>query len=408
VTELSNQAASVLDPFQAMLALGEKMARRRFQAPKIEQRKNGTFFIRPWVDIVKPDGTKGREKRVIDLDGATTKRDAQRIAKEKMDKVNQPDVILLSQMTVGILLDTYFEKHVDTQLGVAARKKYASLVKNHIRPFFGDMKLSEIRPLVLQDYFDAKKEAKLSWNTRTDIRNVMSGMFERAIFWGYWKLRNPIDGVKIGKKELVYKRREWSVEDTQRLIASLPEDVRILTCTALLTTLRISELLGLREKHFDAKKKTLNIQERYYRGDIAGTKTSNSERIIPVSDWLAQQLEKLCMGDPERHIFRIATKPDWGTKQSFCRDDRSIHRYFLRPAAEELGLYTKGFGFHDLRREAITRYEDQVGLAQASKVAGHSKPVMTLHYTKLETERLRKGVQNMENRLLGAPVPGVH
>jgi integrase len=396
-----------LDAFQATLALGQRMARRRFQAPTVQQRKNGTFFIRPWVDVIKPDGTKGREKRVIDLDGATSKREAQRIAKEKMEQVNQPDVVLLSQMTVGQLLDTYLAKHVDTHLGVAAHAKYRSLIKNQIRPFFADSRLCEIRPLVLQEYFDDKRDAGLSWNTRTDIRNVLSGIFERATFWGYWKYKNPVEGIKVGRKQLVYMRHEWSVEDTQRLLAALPEDVRILCATGLLTTLRISEILGLREKHSDPHKRTLTIEERYYRGDISRTKTINSERIIPVSAWLAQELSKLLLGDPERHIFRIATRPDWGTRTSFCRDDRSIHRYFLKPAAIELGLYTKGFGFHDLRREAITRYEDQVGLVQASKVAGHSRPVMTLHYTKLETERLRTGVQNMEDRLLGIPVPGV-
>ena len=53
-------------------------------------------------------------------------------------------------------------------------------------------------------------------------------------------------------------------------------------------------------------------------------------------------------------MFEIETHPNWGRDKSVSRDDRDINQHFLRPAAQDLGIYWKGFGFHALRREAIT------------------------------------------------------
>jgi hypothetical protein len=63
-----------------MLARGAKMARRRYRASKIEQREHGTFYRRPWLDIIQKDGTPGWAKRVIDLENCQTRREAQKLA----------------------------------------------------------------------------------------------------------------------------------------------------------------------------------------------------------------------------------------------------------------------------------------------------------------------------------------
>jgi integrase len=232
----------------------------------------------------------------------------------------------------------------------------------------------------------------------------MSGVFERAEFWGLWKLKSPVKGLTLGRKQTVYKHEEWSIENTRQFLYELPYDVQTLCMTGLLTGLRISELLGLREKHLNEKRKAISVEERYYRGNIAQTKTENSERLIYLDESLWNRLKNLCLGDPERHIFHITTRPGWGKKEATCRNDGSIRRYFLRPAAEKLGLYRKGFGFHDLRREAATEYCNAIGESQTSKVMGHGSTLMTRRYEKQKAESFRKAMADFSDKLIGEAV----
>ena len=132
-------------------------------------------------------------------------------------------------------------------------------------------------------------------------------------------------------------------------MAALPWDVRLLCCVCLFGTLRISEALGLQEKHLDFVRGLIYIRQRFYRGDLDEVKSETSRRDVPAG-YLADDLKRIVRGDPERFVFQIQTAPQWGRKQALCRDDRDINQHFLRPAAKPLGLYWLGFGFHALRR----------------------------------------------------------
>ena len=85
-----------------------------------------------------------------------------------------------------------------------------------------------------------------------------------------------------------------------------------------------------------------------------------------------------------------------------CRDDRDILQHFLRPAAEKLGLYYPGFGFHSFRREAVTALANEIGVPQTMKAAGHSKADMTLLYTLDDFEKQSAGIRHFQQQVLGS------
>ena len=97
----------------------------------------------------------------------------------------------------------------------------------------------------------------------------------------------------------------------------------------------------------------LILVRRFYRGDLDTVKSVRSRRDVPMG-YLAPDLQSLCQGDPERFVFEIAARPEWGRKQGTCRDDRDILKHLLRPAAQAISEYRPGFGWHSLRREAVT------------------------------------------------------
>jgi hypothetical protein len=139
-------------------------------------------------------------------------------------------------------------------------------------------------------------------------------------------------------------------------------------------------VLGLQEKHLDFERGLILIRQRYYRGDLDETKNDGSRRDVCMG-YLSDDLKSLCKGDPERFVFQIETRPEWGRKAAVCRDDRDLNQHFLRPAAVSLGFYWKGFGWHALRREAVTAAGSVLGIGQAMKMAGHSTADMSILYT---------------------------
>jgi integrase len=296
---------------------------------------------------------------------------------------------------VGRFLDEYQSLHVD-RLASSTREKYRNHLKNHIRPAFEKLMLCDMQPLLVQRWLDAKGEDApdkpgLSWATRTDLRNILSSVFTKAIEWGRWKDGNPIERVHAGRKRAVREQRKLTDEQTRRLLAALPEDVRLACCVGLFCTLRVSEILGLQEKHLDFERGLILVRQRFYRGDIDEPKNP-----------LSADLRATCKGEPERFVFQIHTEPEWGRKSSLCRDDRDINQHFIRKAAKALGFYWQGFGWHALRREAVTAMNSALGVSQAMRMAGHSTADMSLAYTLSDRTAQDEAVRARQETILGA------
>ena len=96
---------------------------------------------------------------------------------------------------------------------------------------------------------------------------------------------------------------------------------------------------------------------------------------VALVDAVAQIEQRLDRGE---RTFIITANPEF---VMLCRDDRDILQHFLRPAAVALEFHWPGFGFHSLRREAVTAIGSAAGLGQAMNMAGHSTMDMSLLYT---------------------------
>lgn len=384
----------------------ENMPRPRSQATKLQRNKNGNWFIRPYTDGIK-NGVVVRTKKTILVGAATMlKRDAIVRANALMATINRADYILESHVPFTDLLDKYIRGHVEKQ-AASTQGKYGAHIKNHVRPAFGHLKLHEISTKLIQEWLDDKAKAGLSWATRTDLRNLMSGIFNRAIAWGDYRDRNPVEAVSAGRKRIVREKRKLTDEQTRRFLAALPYDVRLMCCTCLFCGLRISEVLGVQEKHLDFDRSLVMIRQRYYRGDIDTPKSDKSRRDVSLG-YLAADIKRTCTGDPERFVFEVHTAPQFGRKEGICRDDRDINQHFLRPAAKTLGIYRQGFGFHVLRREAVTEIGSVLGIGQAMDLVGHSRTDMTLLYTLKDKDAQDRAIRNFQERILGKPEGSVN
>jgi integrase len=157
------------------------MPRQRFQNPKIQQTKSGSYFIRPWVDVIASDGQLKREKKTIVLGDATLGLRAAKAGKAKiMEGLNRADYVIHAQILFADFVEGDYTRRHLRSLGAGSRAKYESHLRKHIVPAFGKLKLCEMTPLRLDDWMQSKIKAGMAHATRLDLRNIVSSIFTKA------------------------------------------------------------------------------------------------------------------------------------------------------------------------------------------------------------------------------------
>jgi integrase len=205
--------------------------------------------------------------------------------------------------------------------------------------------------------------------------------------------------VNLGHKVERREKRIPNATDLQRFLAALPDTcvlpvdaARLVVLTAVVSGLRVSEVLGLELDDVDARTGTLQVNRRWHRGEFGPTKSAAARRVRQIGP-LAEQLVQL--GRDKHYIF----EREPGTPP----DDRDLQQHVFRPAAEAVGIYFEGFGMHTFRRLNITwRQEAGATPFEAMKAAGHAKPETTWLYTITDSERERAHVETILARLVPA------
>lgn len=364
---------------------------------------NPRWFIRPVVWARDATGSVFQARRRVYLGDVATMSEKQALKERAriLGVVNDPSAIVKrSVFKFSELLDTYRQNFLaggSELIGEATRRKYDSLIRVHLEPAFGAMELGDITPREVASWLRLKAEAGVAWATRADLRNLLSSIFVKAEKWGLFEGRNPARGVEIGRKRARREKRKMTVEQLRALLAELRPDVGLVCMLMLFTTLRISEALALRWGSIDFERGLVRVRNRWYRGDLDQVKTQKSERDIPLGR-LVGLLARPAGARDEDFVFSFSTHG--GARVT--RDDRSVRRYFLRPAAERLGLYYEGFGFHSFRREAITGIAAAAGdPLMAQLLAGHTNANMTMVYGLVDMKRAGAAVSQMQELILG-------
>lgn len=368
----------------------QDMGRSSYQQPKVRKRvSNGkTKLARPyWFCRVKewvrgPEGLRRKhsEKRLgycdeVSLEDAKVKRD------KLLAPINRLSEPIADEVTFEEFVALYYKPQHVAQLAASTRAKYNQHLDHHLVPELGSKKLKDISTRRLQLYFQAKL-SELSWFARADLKNILSSVFRKAAIWSMHQGDNPAKNIDIGRQRAKREKVILSPDQLKLLLAILPPDIALL-CEALdVTGCRVSELLGLQEKHLSADCDWASIKQRWWRGDLDEPKSERAVRDVPLGD-LAERFKERLTGDPQQFIFDKGDGLPW--------DDRDLLREVVRPALKASKLYREGLGFHSLRRKAITELQAKgASSIEAAKFAGHSKTSMTEGYTVLERKRMEE------------------
>ena len=110
---------------------------------------------------------------------------------------------------------------------------------------------------------------------------------------------------QLARDQLSTTREGYSHFDVRTLLEKLDEPCRSIVAIAVLTGLRIGEILALRWKRVDLMNEVLEVAETFSSGEFGPPKTRSSRRTIPMSATLVTLLKQLrpteC--EPERTRF---------------------------------------------------------------------------------------------------------
>ena len=174
---------------------------------------------------------------------------------------------------------------------------YEFNLEKHILPRLGKLSLRGIDRAAIESCLS---ELKLKGHATSTIRNVratFSTVLQAATERGYIE-KNPAHGIRIREGDTIKKDRRFYSAATMRMLLDVLGACRSVVSIAVLTGMRIGEILALRWKRVDLLRSTIEVAETYSAGGVGPPKTKSSRRTIPISSFVRSILEnhRVCSG----------------------------------------------------------------------------------------------------------------
>lgn len=275
--------------------------------------------------------------------------EAEERAKIKTFKLYTEEVYIPSRRSMGRAKSTLY--------------KDGCLLKNHIYPVIGDIKLSEISAAMIKSLLIAMQEKGYDVKLVLQVYTVIGGVMKAAYLDDSIE-KNPMDKVQRpqprkdeGKKE----GAEFYSRDELRVILSCAdkEPLKWQTLIYLLafTGLRIGEALALTRNSIDFKNHLITIDASMTyipkKGLSRDTTKNGKERIIPLPDVLEPLLKKMISS--KTILKASAEKSDYIFTQENSTEPLhhdSAKTYFYR-FGKKYGI--EGFHCHKLRHPYVKK-----------------------------------------------------
>lgn len=265
-------------------------------------------------------------------------------------------------LTFGEYLGRWLKDSVRGSVRETTFDNYETLVRRHLVPALGSLKLSKLRAAHLQGLYRAKLEEGLTPGRVRLIHAVASRALNQAVKWQLLP-SNPAkatDPPRPKDKEI----HPLSREVVGRVLEEVSRDrLGALFVLAVFTGLRAGELLGL-------KWEDLNLEEGEARIERQAVKPKSGLRFGPLKRDAGRRTIELpaVVVQALRHHRKQQLAEKLKAPSSawrdlglvFCRDDGSMldpqeqTRRFLRPLLERCGIDAKDATFHGLRHTFAT------------------------------------------------------
>ena len=324
-------------------------------------------FFGSWIDA---SGRRRKRK----LDASTLQQAQTLLSAEKMrvDKQRTLGYAPATKESFAALLPRYL-KHQKPRLTQRSYERTEGIVKNQLRPTFGEMKLGMIRRADIQQYV-TERAGEVSAGSVVKELNCLKHLLGLAVEWELIPL-NP--ALKIKPPRVPAGRvRYLQPTELRAVLAACPEWLRPIAALAAFTAMRRSEILGLRWLHVDMIGRRLMLPQ-----------TKNGEgRIVHLNQLAGQVIESQWREDAKStdRVFPLADD---------CTAD-NISKGF---AAVISRLEIEDFTFHDLRHTAASWMRMKgADIHTVAQLLGHKDLRMAARYQHLSAEFLGAAVGRLD------------
>ena len=304
-----------------------------------------------------------------------------------------------SSITLGEWVERWMEEYKKPLLRQSTCTGYSTDIRNHILPYLGSKKLSQIKTADLQKHYNRLLESGrvkgngegLANATVRGIHMILRESLESAVREGLIP-KNPADGTappKIHRKEKQVLTKD-QLEKFMKLIEG-DEVWYDFFYTEIITGMRQGEICGLRWEDFDEEKRTLRVARSvdfvHMELVVGETKTDDGKRTIYLPDSLWRLLADRKKVAFSEWIFPNLLKPELPLNPS------KAYRQ-LKKLLEIAGL--PSIRFHDLRH-TFTSHAANSGIAPKtlSEIVGHTKASFTLDTYAHVTSDMQKNAANI-------------
>lgn len=349
----------------------------------IRKRKRGWIID---VDVGLPDGTRKRVRKVCPLNG---KRDAEAMEREikrallagtykaRKEVLKEND----SPPTLCEFAEKFIEDYAKANNKASEVITKQSILKNHLQPAFGNIRLDRIGMREVDRYKNRKKQEGQSLKT---INNHLAVLHKLLVVAHEY---SEIDKVpKIKWQKFPAPDFDFLSFDEAKALVNHAEDFwREMILVALNTGMRHGELLELREKDISLHNAKLVVSRAYYRG-IVDTPKNGKSREIWLNDELVAVFENLLKGKPNRLIFGNEKGHHLNSEQCKWPIWRACDKAEIRRVRWHVLRHT--FASH------LTMLG--VPLKVVQELLGHFSVQMTMRYSHLSPESKKNAVNQLQ------------
>jgi integrase len=332
----------------------------------IYTRKDRPGFWGSWIDA----SGKRRQRKLTapTLQQARTLLNAE---KQRVDKTRTFGYVPPTDETLSAA-STRFLRHQKARLTPAAYKREVGIIASHLQPFFGTVKLADIRRGDVQRYI-THRSGEVSPGSIVKEVNVLKHLLSLAVEWELIPA-NPARGVKPPRVP-AGRIRYLQPTELRAALEACPEWLRPIAGLAVATGMRRGEILGLRWLDVDIKGRRIMLPQ-----------TKNGDGRIVYLNTLAQEA--------------LAAVADGGTKRSdpvFSGEQmtpENVSLAFLR-ACRSVNILD--FRFHDLRHTAASWMRMKgADIHTVAQILGHKDLRMAARYQHLSPAFLSDAVKLLD------------
>lgn len=267
--------------------------------------------------------------------------------------------------------------NMSSQIAPATMSSYLESMKDFGK-FLGNVSLQNVGPMDIERFLSAKRGKVSEYTVRRHYSSLAS-MFETAKKWRLIS-SNPFRQIKKPRVKET-QAAHFSREEFQTLKQFIPDGVlKDISLCAVLTGMRLGELISLRWEQVDLDKKVIQVEN-----SESFTTKNRKNRSIPMHPDVCRLLVDRQTKSSGENVFH-----EDGKQLNRLKVSRDFKR-FVRKAGLGEELH-----FHSLRHTfASWLVEQGVSLYEVQKMMGHSSIMVTEKYSHLDVGNLHGSINKI-------------